>query len=354
MSSSVHPKEVVVREGDCLWTLGQKLNVDWTELQTLNHLKDDIIIAGEVLKVPQISRIAASPSSSDRPRASRYHAASKRLVWQKTKAVTVEPGDTAWDIAMRFGLTLEDLEEVNAEIPDIIYPGDVLFLPETAYKLHRAFRNLKTVKAKIKGVAPGANFFDVFPPEKDTNAYREKHRGLLDAMRLVETSFIMPAPVGDDGLSIGPLQISHDYHTDAWWLAKNPTLYEHCEDVDYSERTVINYWLRYCPWALEFDDQETLARIHNGGPRFWRHIKTASYWRKVRSAMRQFGYYKGIPELNPDLAAKRLSTNGMFPIVQRHLSLALPVIDPLGWDYHNVDFDAYSRPFSFSNSKTTK
>ena len=51
----------------------------------------------------------------------------------------------------------------------------------------------------------------------DIEEYRIKHRGLLDAMRLVETSFIMPAPVGDDGLSIGPLQIR--YIRVAEWLA---------------------------------------------------------------------------------------------------------------------------------------
>lgn len=75
-----------------------------------------------------------------------------------------------------------------------------------------------------------------------------------------------------------PPPFSNDYHTDAWWLASSPVNYHHCEAVDYSERTVINYWLRYCPWALEFDDLETLARIHNGGPCWFRHCKTAIYW----------------------------------------------------------------------------
>lgn len=338
MASSICPKEILVEEGDTLWTLGQKLNVDWLELQACNGLKDDLIFTGEVLKVPQISRIATSKPHV--PRTTHAVSASKALKPKKTKPIVVQPGDTAWDIAIKFGLTLEDLEAVNVSIPDLIYPGDILYLPEDAVKRHRAFSSLKAVKAKIKGVSPNAHFFDVFPPEKNVDHYREKHRGLLDGMRLVETSFIMPAPVGDDGLSIGPLQISHDYHTDAWWLANTPAMYEDCEDVEYSERTVINYWLRYCPWALEFDDLETLARIHNGGPRFWRHIKTARYWKKVRSAMRQFGYYKGIPELNPNLSTNRLSSNGMFPIVQKHLNLSLPWVDPQGWNYDAIDYNA--------------
>jgi hypothetical protein len=65
------------------------------------------------------------------------------------------------------------------------------------------------VKAHMKGLAADANakFFDVFPYPQDIDNYREKHRMLLNALRHVETSFIMPAPRGDGGLSIGPLQI---------------------------------------------------------------------------------------------------------------------------------------------------
>ena len=46
----------------------------------------------------------------------------------------------------------------------------------------------------------------------DIDNYREKHRLLLNALRHVESSFIMPAPIGDGGLSIGPLQIRFDFH----------------------------------------------------------------------------------------------------------------------------------------------
>lgn len=71
---------------------------------------------------------------------------------------------------------------------------------------------------------------------------------------------------------------STEYHQDAWWEASNTVKYEYCEEVDYAERTVINYWLRYCPWALEFGDWETLARTHNGGPCYWHSFSTTRYW----------------------------------------------------------------------------
>lgn len=157
-----HPREVVVKEGDSLWILGEQLNVDWVELKSHNKLNEDVIHVGEVLKVPGISR----PISSSRPPSRLPAKPNTRVLKEKTKPVVVQPGDTAWDIAVSYGLSLEELEAVNSVISDIIHPGDVLLLPEHAVKHHPAFLSLKVAKAKIRGVAPNAHFFDVFPPEK--------------------------------------------------------------------------------------------------------------------------------------------------------------------------------------------
>ena len=181
-----HPKEIVVQGGDTLWTLGRELNVDWAELKSHNRLKDDLIVVGEVLKVPQISRtVGTARSSSQVPLKP-----STRVLKKATKPVVVQPGDTAWDIAIRFGLTLEELEDVNATIPAVIYPGDVLQLPEDAVKRHRAFLSLKGVKAKIKGVAPNAHFFDVFPPEKGRLAGAARMQKRVAAQRVQSTGVV--------------------------------------------------------------------------------------------------------------------------------------------------------------------
>ncbi|CAI5469113.1 unnamed protein product [Closterium sp. Yama58-4] len=248
----------------------------------------------------------------------------------KTKSVLVREGDTAWDISLRFGLTLDELLSLNASIPDPLYPGDELLLPADAVERPRALIALTGVKAKVKGTMRNANFWDVFPPPRNIDSYRKRYRVLLDAMRYVETSFIEPAPVGDDGLSIGPLQISNDYHTDAWWLEHRPPLcYEDCHwSVEHSERTVINYWLRYCPWSLEFNDHETLARTHNGGPGFYRYIKTATYWRKVKSAMRHAGWFRVMPEFDPHLSSAHLHPHGILPLFQKHFPLSIAMLEP--------------------------
>ncbi|MGE5552876.1 MAG: LysM peptidoglycan-binding domain-containing protein [Betaproteobacteria bacterium] len=45
---------------------------------------------------------------------------------------TVQPGDTLYLIAQRFGLSVEELRRANNLTSDIIYPGQVLFIPGAA------------------------------------------------------------------------------------------------------------------------------------------------------------------------------------------------------------------------------
>jgi len=291
---------VRVEWGDTLWDLSRRLGLDhWHGIQVANGLKDDLIFAGEVLKVPLPSTVSMTGC-----RWRRQHS----WPW------VVQSGDTAWDISERFRISLEDLERANCCLLDLLYPGDIMQVPEKDSTLKEVM-----ARSKVSGDSRNKpNFFDVFPAPKDMDEYRKKHRILLNALRDVESSFMMPAPTGDGGLSIGPLQISRDYHTDAWWLTTQGVNYESCNDVDYSERTVIKYWLRYCPWALEFSDFETLARIHNGGPQFWQFLSTTHYWQRVRRSMKRFGHQQGFPAYTAGIGKQQpihlFSANIPFPI----------------------------------------
>jgi len=45
------------------------------------------------------------------------------------------------------------------------------------------------------------------------------------------------------------------------------------------------YWKRHCPDALRLRHFETLARIHNGGPKGHRKAATLPYWRTIRERL---------------------------------------------------------------------
>ena len=110
-------------------------------------------------------------------------------------------------------------------------------------------------------------------------------RPILDAIRHVETGS-EPDPenaVGDGGRALGPYQIHRVYWQDA--VEHDPSLggsYEDVRDAVYAERVILAYWDRYAPdWRAE-----TLARVHNGGPKGHRKQATVEYWGKVSRRMR--------------------------------------------------------------------
>jgi hypothetical protein len=52
--------------------------------------------------------------------------------------------------------------------------------------------------------------------------------------------------------------------------------------LDYATRVVTAYLTRYARSAVERNDWQTLARVHNGGPAGTRRSATLSYWEKVK------------------------------------------------------------------------
>ncbi len=103
---------------------------------------------------------------------------------------------------------------------------------------------------------------------------------LFSAIRCVETGGSAQArvAVGDNGRSIGPYQISRAYWADSGIGGH----WRQCEERRFAEAVMMAYWKRYCPGAVRMRDFETLARIHNGGPRGHRKAATLPYWSRIR------------------------------------------------------------------------
>lgn len=139
---------------------------------------------------------------------------------------------------------------------------------------------------KLKGV-------EVAPWEKpeakdELETVREEHAGFLRALAMVESGD-RDNVVGDRGKALGRFQIWSVYWQDA--VSKFQNLreegsYESClRDGNYSERVVAAYFLRYGKKFLDARDYESLARIHNGGPRGHLRDSTLQYWGKVKKIL---------------------------------------------------------------------
>ena len=123
--------------------------------------------------------------------------------------------------------------------------------------------------------------------------------GLLAAIRQVESGGNDRA-VGDGGRSIGPYQIQIPYWTDGGGDAGRYRL--DAWHANRCETIILGYWRRYCPAALAAGDMQTLARVHNGGPKWTkgkRRAATANYWRKVQAVMEAGAEEPGIRNRGP-------------------------------------------------------
>lgn len=97
-----------VKSGDSLWSIARKYDTSVSELQNLNNLSSTILQVGQVLKVPQ------SSSNNENSSANTY---------------VVKSGDSLWSIANRFGTTVDELMRVNKLNSNILSIGQVLTLP---------------------------------------------------------------------------------------------------------------------------------------------------------------------------------------------------------------------------------
>lgn len=123
------------------------------------------------------------------------------------------------------------------------------------------------------------------PTVADIDKVRDALRPFLDAVAVVESNG-KDSAVGDSGNALGRYQIWEIYWHDA--VEYCPELGGRYKDVtnkEYAERVVVAYLMRYGRKFITDNDLQSLARIHNGGPKGYKAKGTLKYWRKVEAAL---------------------------------------------------------------------
>jgi membrane-bound lytic murein transglycosylase D len=106
-----------VRAGDTLYDIARDYKVSINALKQVNGLRTSRIYPGKELRIP------ASTESSAPTRTT-----------PETGTYQVQKGDTLYDIARRFGVSISDLRRANGLRTSRIYPGDVLRIPTSQAK----------------------------------------------------------------------------------------------------------------------------------------------------------------------------------------------------------------------------
>lgn len=174
--------EYIVKPGDTLFSIAQTYGTDVETLRRLNDLPDDTIQSGQILLVPGSGEAvqppaqpATTPAPTEPPAPFVYVvqlgdtlssiADQFGVDWREIAAAngiagptytiyrgqrlvipgvtptpvpteallthTIQPGETLYSIAVRYGVTVQELMQANnLTDPDLIYPGQVLIIPE--------------------------------------------------------------------------------------------------------------------------------------------------------------------------------------------------------------------------------
>lgn len=105
-SSNSSGNTYTVKSGDSLWKIANQYGVTVNELKSLNDLTSDILSIGQVLKIPS--------SSSSNSSGSTY---------------TVKAGDSLWNIANQYGITVDELKKLNNLTSNTLSIGQILKVP---------------------------------------------------------------------------------------------------------------------------------------------------------------------------------------------------------------------------------
>ena len=105
-SSNSSSNTYTVKSGDSLWKIANGYGVTVNELKSLNDLTSDILSIGQVLKIPS--------SSSSNSSGSTY---------------TVKAGDSLWNIANKYGITVDELKNLNNLTSNTLSIGQTLKVP---------------------------------------------------------------------------------------------------------------------------------------------------------------------------------------------------------------------------------
>lgn len=106
-----------VRTGDTLYDIANDYQVSVNALKQINGLRSSRIYPGIELRIP-------APVPKPNPASAMTEAGTYK----------VQKGDTLYDIARRFGVSISELRRVNGLQTSRIYPGDVLRIPTSQAK----------------------------------------------------------------------------------------------------------------------------------------------------------------------------------------------------------------------------
>ncbi|WP_456324304.1 LysM peptidoglycan-binding domain-containing protein [Desulfonauticus submarinus] len=115
-----------VRMGDSWWRISRRYGVPISVLKKVNGIYSNILRPGKVIIIPK---------SGQKEYFSRYTIVRKEAL--KRANYTVQPGDSLWTIARKFGISVKTLKKANGLASSKLQIGQKLYIPDMGIKKTR-------------------------------------------------------------------------------------------------------------------------------------------------------------------------------------------------------------------------
>ncbi|MBU8688416.1 LysM peptidoglycan-binding domain-containing protein [Priestia megaterium] len=112
-----------VKSGDTLYRIAKNNGTSVQQLKEWNNLSSHLIYVNQVLKISGTGTVSSSPSAPVQEKTNETQASPAP---SNSKSYKVQPGDTMWSVAQRYGISISQLKQWNNLSSNTIYINQVL------------------------------------------------------------------------------------------------------------------------------------------------------------------------------------------------------------------------------------
>lgn len=133
-----------VAPGESLFTIALQYQVPLLDLKEINHLNTMMVEAGQQILIPDVMALRTTTRSLER-----------------SATYTVKPGDTLWSIATRFNVGVDELKKANKLTSNALQVGQTLVMPGSGSNTSGGAAGGSTTNMVIHTVSAGESLWSI-------------------------------------------------------------------------------------------------------------------------------------------------------------------------------------------------
>ena len=168
-----------IESGDSLWALAEENNVTIESIKKENKLTSDIIVPGQIIEIDGEKEEKEEVKEEDK---------------EETEIYTIKAGDTLFEIAVEFDVTVADLKEWNNLSSDLIFEGKELIVSGDAVQAAAPVEEAPAVEETPAAPAQEQTYEEPAQTENTDTSYNNQSEEPAQTAPVQQQPVQQPAP----------------------------------------------------------------------------------------------------------------------------------------------------------------